>query len=226
MTAAAQGTWTLDELVAEVATAVKALGLDPASGRVSAAPDARALRWYATAGLMGRPSGHRGRLALYDRSHLRQVVAIKRLQAEGLTLAEVQLRLAGLDAVGLHALAALPGDAAPLPPPPVAPTARSFWSVPVVEVAAVANETEAAPASPRPSLTTLQLAPDALLTLAGHTALDAAARERLLAAAAPLLAELAALETEAAARSLTPTPVAAAADLAEAPAAPSSEEPS
>src|SRR4030095_506763 len=54
----------------------------------------RAVRWYTTLGLVDRPSAMRGRTALYGRRHLLQLVAIKRLQAAGRTLAEVQEELA------------------------------------------------------------------------------------------------------------------------------------
>jgi DNA-binding transcriptional MerR regulator len=65
------------------------------NGRVREVPDQRAIRWYASTGLVDRPLGGRGRGARYTARHLLQLVAIKRLQAAGLTLAEIQARLAG-----------------------------------------------------------------------------------------------------------------------------------
>lgn len=100
--------WTLDQLGSLVARALEE-GYEPAqSGRVRAVPDARTIRYYTTLGLVDRPSELRGRTAYYGRRHLLQLVAIKRLQADGLSLREVQIRLAGLDEGRLVALAALP----------------------------------------------------------------------------------------------------------------------
>jgi hypothetical protein len=52
----------------------------------------------------------RGRTALYGRSHLAQLVAIKRLQAGGLTVAAVQERLLGADESAIEEIAMLPDD--------------------------------------------------------------------------------------------------------------------
>lgn len=87
--------WTLDELTARVTEAL-AQGYDgAASGRVRDVPDRRTIRYYTTLGLVDRPAEMRGRTALYGRRHLLQLVAIKKLQASGRTLVEVQERLAG-----------------------------------------------------------------------------------------------------------------------------------
>jgi DNA-binding transcriptional MerR regulator len=53
-----------------------------------------------------------GRTALYDERHVRQLVAIKRLQAEGLSLAEIQRKLSG---------------APPEPKPRTKPRSTAFW---------------------------------------------------------------------------------------------------
>ena len=58
-------------------------------------PNIRAIRWYTQLGLVDRPTSA-GPAAAYGPRHLRQIVAIKRLQAEGLARVEVQQRLAGL----------------------------------------------------------------------------------------------------------------------------------
>src|ERR1700730_10562045 len=87
--------WTLDELGARVALAL-AVGYDgQASKRVRDVPDRRTIRYYTTLGLIDRPAEMRGRTALYGRLHLLHLVSIKRLQAAGLSLAEVQARLLG-----------------------------------------------------------------------------------------------------------------------------------
>jgi DNA-binding transcriptional MerR regulator len=97
--------YSLDELSAEVARLLAARGLlgaqpDP---RVSAAPDARTLRYYTTLGLLDRPAIV-GRQARYSPRHLSQVLAIKALQAEGLPLANIQDRLFARSEGELHAL--------------------------------------------------------------------------------------------------------------------------
>jgi hypothetical protein len=97
------------------------------SGRVREVPDRRAIRYYTTLGLLDRPAEMRGRTALYGRRHLLQLVAIKRLQARGLNLAEIQERL-------LARLAQLPGKCDPPtaaePSAEPAPERRSaaFWA--------------------------------------------------------------------------------------------------
>src|SRR3954462_14871472 len=111
--------WTLPELVAEGATRIAALPA-PKNGQVRAVPDERTVRYYTTLGLLDRPAAMRGRTALYGRRHLMQLVAIKRLQAEGRSLAEVQRRLVGLTDAALGRLARLP-DAAGASPDLVAP---------------------------------------------------------------------------------------------------------
>jgi len=65
------------------------------NGRVTPLPDVRVVRWYATIGLVDRPLGMRGRTALYGPRHLYQLVAVKRRQAQGHTLADIQAELTG-----------------------------------------------------------------------------------------------------------------------------------
>src|SRR5207244_1724793 len=93
------------------------------SGRVREVPDRRTVRYYTTLGLIDRPAEVRGRTALYSTRHLLQLVAIKRLQARGLPLAEIQSRLVGQTDAALrelarplyqHALPALRAAATPL----------------------------------------------------------------------------------------------------------------
>lgn len=111
--------WTIDqlsELVAEVLSADHR----QANGRVRQVPDVRTIRWYTSIGLLDRPGAMRGRTALYGRRHLAQIVAVKRLQARGLTLADVQQQLIGADDATLERIAGL-GDA-PEPAPTPAPS--------------------------------------------------------------------------------------------------------
>ncbi|MEU6413369.1 MerR family transcriptional regulator [Microbispora sp. NPDC046933] len=133
-------TWTIGEL------AERAAGLlgqerrddgqgprdnDPESrvnGRVREVPNERLIRWYTTIGLLDPPLGRRGRVALYGRRHLLQLVAVKRRQADGLSIAAIQAELAGATDAMLQRAAGLteppPGPASwPLIPPSPAPPA-------------------------------------------------------------------------------------------------------
>lgn len=95
--------WRIDELAARAAAALDGTETPTASGRVTPVPDRRMLRYYTTLGLLDRPEV-RGRVAYYGRRHLLQVVAIKRLQAQGATLAQVQEALAGAPTSALERL--------------------------------------------------------------------------------------------------------------------------
>jgi DNA-binding transcriptional MerR regulator len=101
--------WTIDELASRVAAALADDAYPGApNGRVRDVPDQRAIRWYATRGLVDRPAAMRGRTALYGQRHLLQLVAVKRLQARGHSLAEVQARLTGATDETLTEIAELP----------------------------------------------------------------------------------------------------------------------
>jgi len=84
----------LEELSDRVANELAERGLLGAArdARVSAAPDARTVRYYTTLGLLDRPRIE-GRQARYGERHLLQLLAIKALQALDLPLAEIQQRL-------------------------------------------------------------------------------------------------------------------------------------
>ena len=105
--------WPLDELTSRVAAALahqyRSGAVDLRNGQVTEVPNGRTIRYYATIGLLDRPYTT-GRTVRYGRRHLLQLVAIKRLQAQGLPLADVQQRLQALDARALEELAALPAD--------------------------------------------------------------------------------------------------------------------
>jgi DNA-binding transcriptional MerR regulator len=96
--------WTIEELGARVEEALAGYGGVP-SGRVRDVPDPRTIRYYTTLGLLDRPAGVRGRTVLYGPRHLRQLVAIKRLQARGLSLGEIQQQVAGASDGALTRLA-------------------------------------------------------------------------------------------------------------------------
>ena len=78
------------------------------SARIRAIPDVRTIRYYTTLGLIDGPAEMKGRTAYYSIRHVAQVVAIKRLQGQGLALAEIQTRLLGLPPKQLKKIAALP----------------------------------------------------------------------------------------------------------------------
>ena len=188
--------WTIDELTEAVATALSEGYGGAPNGRVRDVPDRRTIRYYTTLGLIDRPSEMRGRTALYDRRHLLQLVAIKKLQACGQSLAEVQQALAGQTDRGLAEVAGLEGeDRAPgaEPAPPQRP-ARDFWrQAPAAHVPAVSPEaSRPAPAQPRDDLHPqtfhgVPLADGVTLLLASSRPIDGQDLEALRAAAAPLI---------------------------------------
>src|SRR5919107_2355616 len=122
--------WTLDELVDRVRLALAAEYPGAPNNRVRDLPDRRAIRWYTTTGLVDRPLGMRGRVALYGPRHLLQLVALKRRQAEGRTLAEIQAELAGATDESLVGVARVPDAllAADGPAPDDGPVRARFWA--------------------------------------------------------------------------------------------------
>src|SRR5262245_61853637 len=137
-----QVSWTLDELGDRVVEALRVGYAGVPSGRVRDVPDARTIRYYTTLGLLDRPAV-RGRTALYGPRHLRQLVAIKRLQARGLSLAEIQQRLIGQSDATLGGLPRPPPAEAP-PRPDASPgpdRAQTFWRAAPGEGPAPAPET-------------------------------------------------------------------------------------
>lgn len=113
--------WTLTELAERVAGALSSGYDGQANRRVTEVPDIRSIRYYTTLGLLDRPAEMRGRTALYGPRHLWQLVAIKRLQADGRTLAEIQQELTGAPDVALRRLAAIPDEEFWRRPPAHAP---------------------------------------------------------------------------------------------------------
>jgi DNA-binding transcriptional MerR regulator len=120
--------WTIDELGAAVASALAEGYVGPPNGRVRDVPDRRTIRYYTTLGLLDRPAEMRGRTAFYGRRHLLQLVAIKKLQARGRTLAEVQRALAGQTDKSLAQVAGLEatGTTESIARTP-AQVGRAFW---------------------------------------------------------------------------------------------------
>jgi DNA-binding transcriptional MerR regulator len=140
MTASPVTQWTLDQLAERVGAALSVDYDGQVSGRVREVPDQRAIRYYTTIGLVDRPAAMRGRTALYVRRHLLQLVAIKRLQAAGLTLARIQRELAGATDARLEQVARVP------------PLREPVGAAPEVEPApAAARPTGAPPPTPHPA---------------------------------------------------------------------------
>ncbi|REE97926.1 MerR family transcriptional regulator [Thermomonospora umbrina] len=176
--------WTITEL-AETATA--ALGDAPVrvNGRVRDVPNTRLIRWYTTIGLMDPPSGRRGRTALYGRRHLLQLVAIKRRQSAGRTIAQIQTELIGATDATLNEIARLPDEPGEGVGVGVDSGRGRFWAQP----AAIAD-TGAPPAGGRPSVVAgVRLAPGVTLVL-DAVALTEADLDAIGAAAGTLLGEL------------------------------------
>jgi DNA-binding transcriptional MerR regulator len=186
--------WTITELGLLVARALSVDYEGQTNGQVRDVPDRRTIRYYTTLGLVDRPAQMRGRTALYGRRHLSQLVAIKRLQAAGRSLEEIQQQLLNLPAVALNRLARLPADLETLPAP-VSPPATTeepaperppgpFWSAAPAPVPANSFQPSG------PSLQTLQsvrLAEDAALLLTTSDPLTAEIVAAMQAAAEPLL---------------------------------------
>jgi DNA-binding transcriptional MerR regulator len=160
--------WTLDELVDRVRVALDADGYPGAPNRrVRDVPDRRAIRWYQTTGLVDRPAVMRGRVALYGRRHLLQLVAVKRRQAEGRSLAEIQAELTGATEATLAAVARVPeallAEATATPTgadasdrgargPEFAPARPRFWAAAPAERALAVPETPPAVAEAMPAV--------------------------------------------------------------------------
>lgn len=124
----------------------------------------------------------RGRTALYDRRHLAQVVAIKRLQHAGRSLSEIQALWPTLDDA---TLARMSGVAVPSRTTP--PVRSEFWKR---EPAAAAPT----PAASAPVELRVELAPNVVLLLSvpdESVAISSADVRAIRAAAAPLVDELA-----------------------------------
>jgi DNA-binding transcriptional MerR regulator len=149
--------WPLVELTRRCGEALAAADLRQENGQVAEVPNARAIRWYTSTGLLARPE-QRGRIAYYGPRHLEQLVAIKRLQANGLPLAAVQSALFGKSDAEVAVVAAVPAellavDDANTVTVPDDVSSRAFWSADVADavVDALPDPGPApAPTSPAP----------------------------------------------------------------------------
>ncbi len=101
--------WPIQQLQIATEIALTETEYDGApSARIQSVPDLRAIRYYTTLGLLDRPTEMRGRTAFYGRRHVLQLVVIKQMQSEGLSLGEIQQKLTGASDRRLSSLAKLP----------------------------------------------------------------------------------------------------------------------
>lgn len=182
--------WTIEELRNAVEAVLASGGPIQESGRVRDVPDQRTIRYYTTLGLIDRPASMRGRTALYARRHLEQLVAIKRLQAEGLSLAEIQARLSAIAAKELRALARIPEAfdvPVSAPKTEIASARRAFWSdVPE----ATLDATPAAVESLARTLASVPLDTNTILTIAATRSLNDDDLRAIARASEPLIKTL------------------------------------
>ncbi|MEU4538599.1 MerR family transcriptional regulator [Streptosporangium sp. NPDC023825] len=165
--------WTIGELAERASAALTPTA--QLNGRVRDMPNERLIRWYSTIGLLDPPSARRGRVAMYGRRHLLQIVAVKRRQSDGRTIAEIQAELAGATDQTLESIARLPEPSpgntpenAPEPVPghpPASPAETGspraarprFWAgpsaspAPASPAAAASAVTGSAPPKPSPA---------------------------------------------------------------------------
>jgi DNA-binding transcriptional MerR regulator len=187
--------WTLDALAEQVGLVLTQDQVDQHSQRVTDLPTGRIIRYYTTHGLVDRPSAYQGRTALYGWRHLLQIVAIKRLQAAGLSLTAIQERLLGLSDEQLAAIAQLPAQAEALPPssPGATPARRrqAFWAQAAEPIAAASVASSMPTPPPVGPLVqqwqSLPLTEGAWLVLAEQAAWTADDLAAVKVAAAPLL---------------------------------------
>lgn len=99
--------WSLEELVEK---SQRYLTDEGDSRRVQWKPNGRQIRYYSTLGLVDKPDTENGRVVWYGPRHLVQLLALKRLQLDGLKLSEIQRSLAGATLEELRRLAGLPPE--------------------------------------------------------------------------------------------------------------------
>lgn len=182
----AETLWTLDELTAQVAVVLGGSGPRQENGRVRDVPDGRTIRFYTTKGLLAPPTRFRGRVALYEPRHLWQIVVIKRLQARGMSLVEVQQRLLNLTDEQLREIADIPNLEAPASTSTstsnqVDEPEEAFWKATPRSKGSLVREESAR------SLTAIPLTTGVTLLAENLAPLDEHDIEAIQASAAPLL---------------------------------------
>jgi DNA-binding transcriptional MerR regulator len=114
--------FVLDELIERASRVLS--HVEQMSARVQERPDVRTIRYYASLGLLDKPLYLQGRTAFYGERHVAQLIAIKRLQAQQMSLQQIQARLLGISDDALFTLAQLPRPAPSTPPAP----RRRHWA--------------------------------------------------------------------------------------------------
>lgn len=195
---------TLRELSEAASRALEAAGVTPANRQAKAVPAPRMVRYYLASGLLDRP-GSRGHELVFGRRHLLQLVAIKRLQAQGRSLDEIAGVMRSAGPGTLEALADLPpgaepeglGDVTEPSPGAASPAARRqgrFWATGPAPARAVASATQGRPTAVRAApVEAFRLAPGLVLVLDGQPPADAPSSgflAELQQAAAPLISLL------------------------------------
>ncbi|GAA3802405.1 hypothetical protein GCM10022226_22780 [Sphaerisporangium flaviroseum] len=193
--------WTIGELAERAASTLGPTSQRP-NGRVRDVPNERVIRWYTTIGLLDPPLTRRGRIALYGRRHLLQLIAVKRRQADGRSIADIQAELAGATDTTLETIARIPAETMRAPGgaesdgdhraaavaalPPARPR---FWAERPAVVPSLARDGSSPGPHPAGLVHGLRLAPGVTLMLEGRapSSDDIAALQE---AAAPLLAVL------------------------------------
>lgn len=99
-------TWSLEQLAEESLKYLQDDGGE--SKRVQWRPNGRQIRYYSTLGLLDKPDTENGRTVWYGPKHLLQLLAIKRLQLDGMKLADIQRTLAGATIEEMRQLVGLP----------------------------------------------------------------------------------------------------------------------
>lgn len=180
-------TWTINELVDEVERRIAALP-KPQNGQIRAVPDDRTIRYYGTIGLLDRPAAMRGRTALYGKKHVAQVVAIKRLQTMGRSLAEIQALWPTLDDATLARMSGIE-----LPGTPKKSARKDFWKAEPKVIEPTPRPVQSRPPAAAPAELRIELAPNISLSIAlsEDVAISRADVAAIRAAAAPLISELA-----------------------------------
>ena len=85
-----QQEFDLAQLVQAAGALIERIAPETFDGRVAERPDARTVRYYQTIEAVQKPLRYKGRRAVYGYIHLLQLVGVKWLQAQGLSLEQIQ----------------------------------------------------------------------------------------------------------------------------------------
>jgi hypothetical protein len=192
--------WTLEELEERVAAELGGPNYaGVANGRIRDVPDLRTIRYYTALGLVDRPLALRNRKGLYGVRHLLQLVAIKRLQARGMSLAAIQECLLGITDAALRQLVdprfATPEGRVPSPAPAPMTKARTenVWRGSVPVLAQTSTTSTSAPideeraAQTTAAVVSVYLGDEMVLSLAPRRPLEQEDVRLIRTVAAPLI---------------------------------------